>query len=61
MTERAEYLTVDAGELCVQHEHAMQAFLDITLDFQYQALFDAMQEEAIDPKPYMQQVDWKHD
>jgi len=56
IAERAEYLCVEAGELCVQLPHAMQAFVDITLDFQYQALFDAMQKEGIDAEYYMQQV-----
>jgi len=60
VTERAEYLAVEAGDLCVQHEHAMQAFLDITLNFQYEALFDAMRKEGINPEPYMQQINWKH-
>ncbi|MDQ6954634.1 MAG: hypothetical protein Q9M20_04245 [Mariprofundaceae bacterium] len=56
VTERAEYLAIEAGDLCVQHAHAMQSFLDITLNFQYEALFDAMREEGIDPAPYMQQT-----
>lgn len=54
VTQRAEYLAVEAGQLHVQQDHAMQAFVDITLDFQYQALFDAMQKEGIDASAYMQ-------
>jgi len=57
ITERAEYIAVEQGELCVQENHAMQAFVDITLDFQYQALSDAMQQEGIDANHYMKDVD----
>ena len=55
VTQRAEYLAVEAGVLHVQEEHAMQAFVDITLDFQYQALFDAIQKEGIDASTYLQE------
>jgi hypothetical protein len=54
VTQRAEYIAVEAGSLMVQEAHAMQAFVEITLDFQYQALFDAMQQEGIHAITYMQ-------
>jgi len=54
VTQRAEYIAVEAGSLMVQETHAMQAFVEITLDFQYQALFDAMQQEGIHAITYMQ-------
>ena len=54
VTQRAEYIAVEAGSLMVQEAHAMQAFVEITLDFQYQALFDAMQQEGIHATTYMQ-------
>ncbi len=54
VTQRAEYIAVESGSLMVQEAHAMQAFVDITLDFQHQTLFDAMQQESIDASTYMQ-------
>jgi len=57
ITERAEYIAVEQGELCVQESHAMQAFVEVTLDFQYQALFDGMLKEGIDAAYYMKDVE----
>ena len=48
VTERAEYLTLAAGDITVSQAHAVQALRDVTLDFQQQALTDALRAEGID-------------
>ena len=52
VTERAEYLAVAAGGLTVDEPQAMQALVDSALSFQYESVYEAMQDEGIDPSPY---------
>jgi len=52
VTERAEYLAVEAGDLMVNEAYAMQALMDTTLKFQYRSLYEAMQAEGIETQAY---------
>ncbi len=48
VTERAEYLCIEQGEIDVARRHAVQALLDVTLDFQRPTLIEALREEGIE-------------
>lgn len=54
VTERAEYLAVEGGDLMVHEAYAMRALVDVTLTFQHTALYEAMQNEGIDSRMYEQ-------
>jgi len=52
VTERAEYLAVKGGDLMVNESYAMRALVDVTLEFQHPAMYEAMQNEGIDTQAY---------
>jgi len=52
VTERAEYLAVEGGDLMVNENYAMRALVDVTLKFQHPAMYEAMQKEGIDTQIY---------
>ncbi|MDQ7002410.1 MAG: DUF2621 family protein [Ghiorsea sp.] len=61
MTQQAEYLAIEAGELEVQQPHIMQAFVAITPPFQHQTLYEAMKTQGIDADSFLDPTTWQDD
>ncbi len=52
VTEQAEVLAAERGEITVSLPDALQALAQVTPRFQHPTLFFALQAQHIDPKPY---------
>jgi len=52
VTERAEYLTLEQGQLLVEEREAVRALQDATLDFQQRSLYEALRDEGITVSDY---------
>ncbi|MDQ6979301.1 MAG: hypothetical protein Q9M09_03875, partial [Mariprofundaceae bacterium] len=52
VTERAEYLTLELGQLLVGEAEAVQALQDMTLDFQQRSLYEALRDEGLAVEQY---------
>jgi len=59
ITQRAEYLAIEAGEVEAQQAHVMQAFVDITPPFQHQTLYEAMKAQGINADKYLDPKAWQ--
>ncbi len=59
MTERAEYLSIEAGEVEVSQPHVIQAFIEVTPPFQHQALYEAMKEQGMDADACFDPSQWQ--
>ncbi|OIO66815.1 MAG: hypothetical protein CO186_00680 [Zetaproteobacteria bacterium CG_4_9_14_3_um_filter_49_83] len=59
VAERAEYITVEGGELTVGLAQAMQALVEITLKFQHPALYEAMLQQNINASQYLNPKSWE--
>lgn len=52
VTERAETLAAEQGQITVAEDHALNALADISPPFQQEPLIIALRERGIDPEPY---------
>lgn len=59
MTQHAEYLAIEAGELEIQQTHIMQAFVAITPPFQHQTLYEAMKAQGVDAEIFLNPTTWQ--
>jgi len=53
VTEKAEYMAVEQGELMVDESCAMKSIVTITPQFQHRALMESMQHEGINDTLYL--------
>jgi len=58
ITERAEYLTAEQGNITVAKEQAMLACAQATPLFQHHSLQEKMREVGIDPTPYFKDIEY---